>query len=1178
MKSKTTLYSGFAAIGLSFCLGALPALGDVTVNVQPASQVVLVRSNAVFNAQTTASGGEIITGYAWKMSTNGLSPFTTIAGATTATCTLTNVQLSDAGSYFTVVTYRSGTNIGLTSVSSAVTLTGYDQARIVTQPQGGLIRPTGSNATFSVSALGSAPLTYQWRLNGVNLANDARITGVTTSNLTVNALITSDSGSYVVVVSNIYSTATSQDATLGVFIPPGISIPPQDTAVIVGSNTILSVTTTGSNPLGFIWQKDGTILSNGGRISGATTDKLRIMAAITSDAGGYRVLVTNPVGSASSSVATLTVLVPATFTSATNVAWRQGAFFSFTNTATGTLPITFGAAGLPTGLSIEPTSGIISGIPLVTGVFDVTVFATNAAMTTTGQLELTLTTGIPGITSALTASGDQGQNFSYTIVASNVPTSFSTSVLPAGLNLDPATGVISGPPIVSGTLLVTISASNPFGSDSQVLTLTLASAVPVITSPQTASGTENQSGFSYTIRASNGPTSFGAANLPLGLTLDSTNGVISGTPWYGGTYIVPVWAVNAWGTGSTNITMTFSYAPLVGLAIADVTHTWSKPYLLDFTFSLRDGSDPTTSKPVVRPPSTLQVICMEDGVPIQTEAPLVLASAMGSKQLKTFLALDYTYSMFVVPGAIDAMQAAADLIINEEPPHALFGVIEFNADYMAPQFVTNSLTSSSNYFIADKTVLSQSIAGIQDNYVKGNYAGTRCWDAMSAALKQFGANNPDEQRYLVAMTDGNDDASLLNTTSEPLAAVTNLFQLAQKNHVAIYCVAFGDTNNINTNALQLLTSQTGGHYYLAATTADLATQFQRIQKDISGQYVLRWATLKRSAVAAYPAAGFQPSFQVLYGGFMDSWNTNIVTTNIDVVDTNQTPPVTNSYTTNVVQFPFNPPTWSNDVRIGSLRMVTDADLGPQTIRLRAAYAPRFVREMRLNYRPNYPCTAILSSTGTNEILHGWTMSETTDTNGLRTLTMISSDTNNLLTSIPYAAFGDLVEFDFSYPDLLTSTQAFSEFSIDNSIYTNMAPSGQSFNNQNFTNFVTLYAQAPPHGTPIPWLIYYGFTTNFAAAELIATNGLPVWQDYLAGLNPTNANSRFTVWTAFVPGQTPQIVFSTVVGRMYRLETATSLDSWSVLRDNMPGIGGNILFIDNRTLSGVSSVFYRVAVY
>ena len=91
-----------------------------------------------------------------------------------------------------------------------------------------------------------------------------------------------------------------------------------------------------------------------------------------------------------------------------------------------------------------------------------------------------------------------------------------------------------------------------------------------------------------------------------------------------------------------------------------------------------------------------------------------------------------------------------------------------------------------------------------------------------------------------------------------------LIELAQDNHVAIYCVAFG--NNVNTTALQLLTSQTGGRYYLAATTSDLASQFQRIQKDISGQYVLRWATLKRAAVPAYPVPGFQPSFQISYGG------------------------------------------------------------------------------------------------------------------------------------------------------------------------------------------------------------------------------------------------------------------------------------------------------------------------
>ena len=46
----------------------------------------------------------------------------------------------------------------------------------------------------------------------------------------------------------------------------------------------------------------------------------------------------------------------------------------------------------------------------------------------------------------------------------------------------------------------------------------------------------------------------------------------------------------------------------------------------------------------------------------------------------------------------------------------------------------------------------------------------------------------------------------------------------------------------------------------------------------------------------------------------------------------------------------------------------------------------------------------------------------------------------------------------------------------------------------------------------------------------------------------------------------------------RVETATTLGDWSVLRDNIPGTGGYILFIDDRVLSGVNAVFYRVAVY
>lgn len=1180
MRLNTAITSGLAALGLTLCLSTQPALGLVTVTVQPTNQVVVVGSTVAFSAQAIPTSGEYITGYSWLMSSNGLNPFITIPGATNATCTLTNVQTTDSGYYFTKVTFNSGTNIGVTSVSPAVTLTVQDQARITAQPQGGLIRIAGTNVSFSVTALGAAPLSYQWRFNRTNLVNNGRITGANGNNLTLSALATTDSGSYDVVVTNIYTAVTSQVATLGVFIPVDISAPPQSATVIAGSNAVFSVTASGTEPISYQWQQGGMNLVNGGRISGATSNVLIIAATTTNDALNYTVTITNPVSALTSSVAALTVLVPPALTSATNATGRQGAAFNFTITATGTTPITFGVDSLPAGLSLEPTNGVISGIPTVSGVFALTVFATNAAMTTSGQLVLTFTAGAPGITSSLTAAGKQGQNFSYTIKGSNSPVTFSASGLPSGVNLNPATGVISGPPIVSGVFPVTIGVANPYGSDSKVLTLTIASALPVITSALTATWTEDQANFSYTIRASNtnSLTQYGASNLPLGLMVNPTNGVISGTPWEGGTFTVPIWAINAWGTGTTNLVLTVNYATIGGLAITDVTTTWSKPFLLNFAFSLRDGTDPTTSSPVVRPTSDLQVVCMEDGVPISTEAPLILESVMdsGTKQLKTFLVLDYTYSMYVVPGAIDAMQSAAELLINEEPPHAMFGIIEFNADYMAPQFITNSQTTTNNYFISDKTVLSQSIAGIQDNYVLGNYAGTRCWDAIYAALNQFGTNNPDEQRYLVAMTDGNDDSSLLNTTSDPMAAVNALVTLAQANHVAIYCVAFG--NEINTNSLQVLTSQTGGHYYVASQTSDLASQFQKIQKDISSQYVLRWATLKRQIVPAFPVPGFQPSFQISYGGFTDSWNTAILYTNVTIIDDTQDPPVTNNFTTNEVSFPFNPPDWTNDVRIGSMRLVADADLGPQSIRLRATYVPRFVREIQLFYRPNYPCTATLDSTGTNEILSGWTMTETTDTNGLRTLTLVSSNPTNLLTSIPYAAFGDLVSFNFTYPESVTATQAFSIFTNDNTIYAAMQPSGQSFTNENFKSFVTSYPAAPPHGTPIPWLISCGFTTNFAAAELIATNGLPVWEDYLAGLNPRDPNSRFNVSTVFAPGQTPQILFSTVETRTYRVETATSLDSWSVLRDGIPGTGGDILFIDNRTLSGVNAVFYRVAVY
>ena len=97
MKSKNSFRLCLATIGLMFCLGAQPALASVNIIVQPGSQVALAGSNPVITSDVTVTAGEVITGYSWQMSTNGLNPFTTVGSS--ANLTLTNVQPGATGLY-----------------------------------------------------------------------------------------------------------------------------------------------------------------------------------------------------------------------------------------------------------------------------------------------------------------------------------------------------------------------------------------------------------------------------------------------------------------------------------------------------------------------------------------------------------------------------------------------------------------------------------------------------------------------------------------------------------------------------------------------------------------------------------------------------------------------------------------------------------------------------------------------------------------------------------------------------------------------------------------------------------------------------------------------------------------------------------------------------------------------
>ena len=259
-----------------------------------------------------------------------------------------------------------------------------------------------------------------------------------------------------------------------------------------------------------------------------------------------------------------------TITSAATATATVGQSFTYNITASNS-PTTYGAANLPTGLSVNTSTGMISGTPTTPSTTTITLSAHSEVGTGTQTLTLTikpLILVVPVITSAATATATVGQSFTHNITASNSPTSYGAANLPTGLSVNTSTGVISGTPTTPSTTTIVLYASNEVGTGIQTLTLTVKPRIPVITSAATATAAVGQT-FTYNITASNVPTSYGAANLPTGLSVNTSTGVISGTPTTLGTYTITVSARNAGGEGNQTLTLTVTSPPLITINYID---------------------------------------------------------------------------------------------------------------------------------------------------------------------------------------------------------------------------------------------------------------------------------------------------------------------------------------------------------------------------------------------------------------------------------------------------------------------------------------------------------------------------------------------------------------------------------------------------------------------------------
>jgi archaellum component FlaG (FlaF/FlaG flagellin family) len=155
----------------------------------------------------------------------------------------------------------------------------------------------GQTATFTVTATGDPPLTYQWLKGGVI------IDGATESSYTTPATTSADNATrYSVVVTNPGGSVTSNEARLTVLFAPIIIDQPRDVSVRAGRSATFRVTVSGTKPITFQWQKNGT------DITGATAPRYVTPPTTADDNGAvFDVTITNSLGTVTSNNATLTV-------------------------------------------------------------------------------------------------------------------------------------------------------------------------------------------------------------------------------------------------------------------------------------------------------------------------------------------------------------------------------------------------------------------------------------------------------------------------------------------------------------------------------------------------------------------------------------------------------------------------------------------------------------------------------------------------------------------------------------------------------------------------------------------------------------------------------------------------------------------------------------------------------
>ena len=270
---------------------------DAAGNMATCSFDVTVKVPPVVNSNTGNKIKCLNDSVMFKISASGTAPLfyqwrkngTNIISATNSQFIVLSSQITDAGSYTCIVTNSCGI-----ITSNPASLVINIPPSVTTQPINQSVCPS-SGASFSVTAVGTAPFIYQWRKNGTN------ITSATNSQLSFANCQSADAGNYTCIISNTCGAITGNPASLDIYALPSITVQPLGQSVCPSTNVIFSVSATGTAPLNYQWRKNGT------NITSATNSQFSILNSQLVDAAGYSCVISNSCGNITSNTASLVI-------------------------------------------------------------------------------------------------------------------------------------------------------------------------------------------------------------------------------------------------------------------------------------------------------------------------------------------------------------------------------------------------------------------------------------------------------------------------------------------------------------------------------------------------------------------------------------------------------------------------------------------------------------------------------------------------------------------------------------------------------------------------------------------------------------------------------------------------------------------------------------------------------